>query len=204
MTPAAANLCHPHCRRAFTLVELMVAMSIGVIVAGTVVVLLIQAATEQQRGYSDSTIEERAYTLQANITSCLRGMSSGFGMTAGYSNTFLIGSNVVGYTTIYVWKPNADASVYTLGKISANVNNGLVVYTPNITDPGTQTAWMTNNTGVVLRKLYFSNSQNLDGSQNNSLVNVLFEMDDNGYSKQNATNNIASIQRSFSVQMRCD
>ena len=92
MTPAAAKLCHPHCRRAFTLVELMVAMSIGVIVAGTVVLLLIQAATEQQRGYSDSTIEERAYTLQANITSCLRGMSSGFGMTAGYSNTFLIGN----------------------------------------------------------------------------------------------------------------
>jgi prepilin-type N-terminal cleavage/methylation domain-containing protein len=204
MKLASVNLHSKHCRRAFTLVELMVAAGIGVILAGTVVLLLVQAATEQQRGYSDTTVEESAYTLQANLTSCLRGTSAGFGMTASYSNTFLSGTNVIGYTTIYVWQPNVDASVYTVGKISADVNNGLVTYTPNITIPANQTIWMTNRSGVVLRTLYFSSSQNLDGSQNNSLVNVTFQMDDNGYSQQNATNNIANIQRSFSVQMRCD
>ena len=63
---------------------------------------------------------------------------------------------------------------------------------------------MTNSPNVVLRRFYFSSSLNLDGSQNNSLVNVTFQMDDNGYSKQNTAYNIANIYRSFSVQMRCD
>ena len=80
MKLASVNAGGRACRRAFTLVELMVAMSVGVILAGTVVLLLIQAGSEEQRGYADSTVEERAYILQADVTSCLRGMSSGYGM----------------------------------------------------------------------------------------------------------------------------
>ncbi len=33
---------------------------------------------------------------------------------------------------------------------------------------------------------------------------VTFQMDDNGYSRQNVNDNIPNIQRSFAVQMRCD
>ena len=204
MKLASTNSWSKPCRRAFTLVELMVAMSVGVILAGTVVLLLVQAATEEQRGYSDTTVEERAYTLQANLTSCLRGMSSGLGMTVSSTNQYFSGTNAIGYTTIYVFQPNTNGTLFTTAKISANLINGAVIYTPDITAPATQTVWMTNSSNVVLRKLYFSNSLNLDGSQNNSLVNVAFQMDDNGYSKQNATNNVANIQRNFSVQMRCD
>jgi hypothetical protein len=41
-----------------------------------------------------------------------------------------------------------------------------------------------------------------DGSPDNSLINVSFQLDDNGASGQNQTNNPASICRTFSVQMR--
>jgi hypothetical protein len=64
--------------------------------------------------------------------------------------------------------------------------------------------WMTNSAAAVLTELYFSTSFNLDGSQNNSLLNVVFQMNDNGFSRQNPTNNPASLFRNFSVQMRND
>jgi prepilin-type N-terminal cleavage/methylation domain-containing protein len=192
-------------QRAFTLVELMVAMTVAVGLAGTAVLLLVQTGQEQRRGYADTTVEERAYVLQANLTSCLRGMSSGYGITGSSTNTVTDTNGVVyGYTSIYLFKPNSDGSSYTAGKISANLNDGSVIYTPNLSAPGSRIVWMTNSPNVVLRRFYFSSSLNLDGSQNNSLVNVTFQMDDNGYSKQNTAYNIANIYRSFSVQMRCD
>ncbi len=192
------------CRQAFTLVELMVAMSIGVILAGTVVLLLVQAGTEEQRGYADSTVEERAYVLQSDLTTCLRGMSCGFGATVSSTNQVFNGTNFLGYTKIYVFQPNAPGNAFTTGMINADVAGGSVVYTPNIAVPGTRVVWMTNSTNVRLGQFYFNTYPNLDGSQNNSLVYVTFQMDDNGYSRQNVNDNIANIKRSFSVQMRCD
>jgi Prokaryotic N-terminal methylation motif len=200
MKLASVNLRSHVCRRAFTLVELMVAASIGIVLAGTVVLLLVQAATEQQRGYSDTTLEERAYTLQANITSCLRGGSSSLGMQPNSTS----GDDFVGYTSIYIFTPNFDGSALTTSQISADEASGAVVYTPDTSAPANHALWMTNSPGVVLRTFRFKKSANLDGSPNANLVNVDFHMDDNGYSRQNATNNVADIKRSFSVQMRAD
>lgn len=188
----------------FTLVELMVASTIGLILTGSVVLLLVQSAREQRHGYSDTTVEERAYTLQANIINVLRGSSAGLGVTLVSTSSVVSGINVIGYSSIYVFKPNTNGTSFTTGRITANLGNGSVVYVPDVTAPANQIVWMTNSTGVVLRQLYFNNSINLDGSKNNSLVSATFIMDDNGFSGQNATNNIADIQRSFVVQMRCD
>jgi len=58
--------------RAFTLVELLVATAVGSTVAGAVLLLLCQTATEQRYGFSDMTVEEEAYELEADITSSLR------------------------------------------------------------------------------------------------------------------------------------
>ncbi len=169
MKLASVNAGGRACRRAFTLVELMVAMSVGVILAGTVVLLLIQAGSEEQRGYADSTVEERAYILQADVTSCLRGMSSGYGMTVSSTNQVFNGTNLLGYTKIYIFKPNANG-VFTTGMINADLITGTVVYTPNILIPGTTNVWMINSPSVRLDKFYFNTYPNLDGSQNNSLV----------------------------------
>ncbi len=204
MKLASVNAGGSTCLRAFTLVELMVAMSVGVILAGTVVLLLVQAGAEEQRGYADSTVEERAYILQADVTTCLRGMSGGFGATVSSTNQVFNGTNLLGYTKIYVFKPNGTGVTFTTGIINADVAAGTVVYTPNIAAPGSNIVWMANSTNVRLGQFYFNTYPNLDGSQNNSLVYVTFQMDDNGYSRQNTNNNVANIKRSFSVQMRCD
>ena len=204
MKTSSGNIGTQISRRAFTLVELLVAAALGSVLAGTVLLLLCQTATEQRCGFADMTVEEQAYTLQANITSCLRSMSANQGMTPNYSSGLYNGSgNLLGYTSVFLFYP-ATNGTYITGNISYNSVSGTVTYTSNVLAPSIQTVWMSNNAAATLTELCFSSSFNLDGSQNNSLVNVLFQMNDNGFSQQNPVNNPASIYRNFSVQMRND
>ena len=190
-------------RGAFTLVELMVAIAVSMGLGGTVVLLLLQSATEQRHGFADTTVEEKAYALQANITSCLRSMSATQGLTPNYSSGYHDSNgNLLGYQSVFLFYPANGA--YITATIGYNSSTGQVIYTPNVLTPSTQMLWMTNTATAVLTELYFATSYNLDGSQNNSLVNVVFQMNDNGFSQQSSTNNPASIFRNFSVQMRND
>jgi prepilin-type N-terminal cleavage/methylation domain-containing protein len=203
MKTASTRIAARISRRAFTLVELMVAITVGLGLAGTVVLLLLQSATEQRHGFADTTVEEKAYTLQANLTTCLRSMSATMGITPNWPSLLNDSNgNLLGYQSIFLFYPTNGA--YISANISYNSSSGQVIYTPNLLTPSTQMVWMTNTATAALTKLYFSSSFNLDGSQNNSLVNVVFQMNDNGFSQQNPTNNPASIFRNFSVQMRND
>jgi prepilin-type N-terminal cleavage/methylation domain-containing protein len=189
--------------KAFTLVELLVATAIGSVLAGTVLLLLCQTATEQRYGFADMSVEEKAYALRANIASCLRSMSANQGMTPDYSSgLFDANSNLLGYQSIYVFSPSNGT--YIAGNIAYNSATGSVIYTSNILNLSSQTVWMSNSPTAQLTEFCFTSSFNPDGSKNNSLVNVLFEMNDNGFSQQNPNNNPASIYRNFSVQMRND
>jgi prepilin-type N-terminal cleavage/methylation domain-containing protein len=190
-------------RRGFTLVELMVASTIALLLAGGVVELLLQASAEQRRGLGDSTVEEKAYMLQSEIASCLRSMSINQGMSPVYG-TLVSDSNgnPLGYTSINVFYPTNGT--YNRANITFNPTNGQVIYTPNVLASGSQVLWMTNGSTIVLTNLLFNSSYTTVGSENNSLVNVQFQMNDNGYSNQNPTNNVASVFRNFSVQMRND
>ena len=192
-----------HARRAFTLVELLVAATVGLGLAGTVVLLLLQSATEQRNGFADTTVEEKAYVLQANITACLRSMSANQGMTPVWSSALYNTNGILlGYQSVCVFSPSNGA--YIMANITFNPSTGQVTYTPDVTNPSAQTQWMTNNSSAVVTQLCFSTSLDLDGSVNSSLVNVLLQMNDNGFSQQNPANNPTSIYRNFSVQMRND
>ena len=188
--------------RAFTLVELLCALVVGLGLSGTVVMLLVQAVTEQKHGYADTTVEEQAYILEANLTSTLRSMSASYGMSPVWSTAAYSGSTLLGYQTISIWYPSNGS--YTMGSIAFNATNGQVVYTPNVTIPSTQVIWVSNTATASLSQLYFNSYYNMDSSANNSLVYVSFHMNDNGFSQQGTVNNPTSIFRNFSVQMRND
>lgn len=190
-------------RRAFTLAELMVAMSVGLVLAGTALVLLLISAMEQRNGFADTSVEEKAYMLEDNITSCVRSASCNQGFTPNYgSGLYNSAGNFLGYQTISLSYLTNGA--YIMASISYNSTTGQVIYTPNVLTPSTQVIWMSNTPSAVLTELCFNTSLNMDTSQNNSLVNVIFQMNDNGFSQQNPSNNPASIYRNFSVQMRND
>lgn len=195
---------HP-LRKAFTLVELLVASSVGLVITGSVMLLLIQSALEQRRGLANATVEERAFGLQSRIASCLRTMSSSSGITpdytAGISDT---NHNFMGYQGVFCFHAytlNGNVA-YTTERISFDQVSGNVTYTPNTAQPNNVVLWMSNSPNTALRQLLFTPSFNLDGSLNSSLVNVYFLMDDNGFSHQDPVNNPTSICREFSIQLR--
>jgi len=189
-------------RRAFTLVEMMFALIVGLGLSGTIMLLLVQAATEQKHGYADTTVEEKAYTLKANLTSTLRSMSASYGMSPVWSSATYSGATLLGYQSISIWYPSNGS--YTMGSITYYSLNGNVVYTPNVTIPSAQIIWMSNTPTASLTQCYFNTSSNPDSAANNSLVNVVFQMNDNGFSQQGTVNNPTTIFRNFSVQMRND
>jgi len=201
MKTASANITARFSQRAFTLAELMVATGVGLGLSGIVILLLVQTATEQRSGFADSTVEEKAYLLEANITACLRSMSANQGLTPNYASGLSNGV-LLGYQSAFMFYPTNGA--YNTASISYSPSSGQVIYTPNILNSSTQMVWMSNSSTAILTEFYFTTSFNLDGSQNNSLVNVVFQMNDNGFSQHNPTNNPASIFRNFSVQMRND
>ena len=188
-------------RRAFTLVEILIAVAVGTVLGGTVLLLLCQTATEQRNGLADMAVEEQAYKLQANVTACLRSMSANQGMTPNYSSGYYDNNgNLLGYQSVFIFYPTNGS--YITGNISYNASTGQVAYTTNISESSAQIVWMSNSPTAALTEFCLSSSFNLDGSQNNSLVNVSFQMNDHGFSQQGATNNPASVFRNFSVQMR--
>jgi type II secretory pathway pseudopilin PulG len=189
------------CRRAFTLVELMFAVVIGLGVAGSIVFLMFQSAQEQSRGLAATAVEEHAYILQAKISAVLRGASGNQGITPDYGTAVYAGVTLLGYQSIIVFAPTNGA--YVSGRMAFTPDSGQIVYIPNLAT-GTPQLWLTNSANLRLTNLLFSTSLNLDGSPNSSLINVQFEMDDNGVSRQSATNNLASVFRTFSIQMRND
>jgi prepilin-type N-terminal cleavage/methylation domain-containing protein len=188
-------------QRAFTLVELIVATAISVVLGGSVVLLLVQAAQEQRNGYSDTTVEEAAFLLEANITSALRSMSSNQGLSP-ITSSLVTNGIPNAYNSVLVFAPSNG--LYITASITYSPSTGQVTYVPNTAVPTTQVIWMTNSPSAALTELYFSSSQNLDGSFNTSLVNVVFEMTDNGFSQQGTVNNPTVLFRNFSVQMRSD
>ena len=185
-------------QRAFTLIELMFAMSVGLVVAGSIVMLLVQSGLEQRKGLVHATLEEKSYILQSKISTALRSVSATQGVTPDYST----GDATNGFATINF--SSLANGVYTPGKISFDAVTGRVLYTPNNTVVTSNELWMTNSPMCQLTYLRFNTTYNLDGSQNSSLVNVLFKMDDNGYSMQKTNVNLASIWRSFAIQIRND
>jgi prepilin-type N-terminal cleavage/methylation domain-containing protein len=191
-------------RRAYTLVELLVATAVGTSVAGIVLLTLCQTATEQRCGFADMTLEEKAYQLRANLTSCLRTMSANQGMTPDYTSGLYDGNgNLLGYQSIFVFYPSNGT--YISGEISYNSAAQSVTYVSNIlSSSSTSVLWASSNSSAGLTQFYFTSSYNVDGSQNNSLVNVQFQMNDNGFSGPTVQNNAATLFRSFSVQMRND
>src|SRR5580704_9361658 len=198
MKAASTTTAYGWSRRGFTLVELMVATTVGIGLCGTVVLMFVQSATEQRNGFADMTVEQAAYSLEANITSCLRSMSATEGLTPNYSSGLLdSGGNLLGYQSVFVFYPSNGT--YIMGSISYDTSSGRVLYTSNTMAASSGTIWMTNSSSVALTELYFTTSYNLDGSQNNSLVNVVFQMNDNGFSQQSVINNPTSIMRNFSV-----
>lgn len=186
-------------RRAFTLVELLIASSIGLLIAGGVMLLLIESTKEMYRDVADETVQQAAGDLESKLARCLRGMS------AAESVVFATPASSTGPGTNWFRRiivARGPAPGFPREEIRFDTNSAAALYFPN--------RLLTNNTVLLqsragsyaLRDLYFYPSFEEDGTLDSSLIYVVFDIDDDGYSRTPGAANFAKVQRTFAVKMR--
>jgi len=163
------------------------------------VILLLESAREERRGFADATVEQAAAKLQTQIIACLRVMSASEGVIFYAPATDSAGATN-GFTSIIL--AEGPAPDYPREQITFDAPTGKVLYYPNRSATNTAITMIGNGSGVVIRQVCFSPSLKSDGSPDNALINVLIKLDDNGASGRTVMPNPASIWRSFSVRMR--
>jgi len=186
-------------RRGFTLVELMVAIAIGMVVLGSTMILLLESAKEQKRGLADATVEQAAADLESRLIGYLRVMSAREGIIFSVPAKDT-GGNVIGYSSII--GAQGPAPDYPRQQITFDANTGKVLFYANRTLTNAATMIIKNQRNLAVRQACFSPSLKLDGTTDNSLINVLLRLDDNGASGRTLSPNPASVWRTFSVRMR--
>ncbi len=191
--------------RGFTLPEVLVAGSIGVIITGFIMTLLLDSGAEARMGLGVATVEDQAYYIEGQLTKNLRSMSANQGITPDRSTMcYAANGAFLGYQGVYAFQILTNGTTVT-EHIFFDPTHGTVTCVTNTAAVASSTVlWFTNSPNCVVSNLWFNTSANLDGSDNASLVNVVLEMNDNGYAEQNTTNNCATIYRSFAVQLRGD
>jgi hypothetical protein len=184
-------------------VELLIASSVATLITGTTMLVLLETAKENRRGYADSTVEQVASELQGKLIRAIRSMSASEGVA--FSSPELDDSGaLLGYKSIIVAQgPYPD---YEREQISFNAGTGAVTQDSNLSSGTNALLNLAQlNTHAVVRALRFSPSLKNDGTVDNSLVNIFIEMDDNGYSMRSGSShsdNPAYVWRTFSVKMR--
>lgn len=181
------------------MVEFVIATGVAVLIGGTTMLLLIESAMENKRGFSDATVQQAASGLENNIMQILRSMSAGEGVVFASPTT-----NASGYyqSIIVAAGPAPD---YPRQRISFDSASGAVAYNQNIAGTNATAMLVRSNSAYAVRLLAFSPTVKQDGTPDNSLVNVLIKMDDRGNSRRTSSDrakNPGYIWRSFAVKMR--
>jgi hypothetical protein len=181
-----------------TLVEVMVGASIAVFVAGGAMMLFLETSREQRRGVADATTENVAGKLQDQLMVRLRTMSAAEGVIFSQPTT---NNPTMSWRMIVARGP---APAFPREEIYFDVSGRRAMYDPDRAVSGNEQVLLaTNPSSFVLRNVCFFPSLKADGTPENSLVNVVIELDDNGSSGRNAGgSNPARVQRSFAVKMR--
>src|SRR5689334_16325372 len=127
-------------RRGFTLAEFMIASGVGSLIAGSVMLMLVEGMKEEYRSLADTTVEQAASDLQSKTIHYLRGMSASEGVvyTTPVTNA---GAVYPGYERIVIAR--GPAPDYPREELRFDPTNSRAIYCPNRS--------LTNNNLVLLQ-----------------------------------------------------
>jgi Tfp pilus assembly protein PilV len=174
-----------------TLVEVVIASTIGVFVVTALMALMTTQAKEQRKEMVDSNLQQQANLLEDKITRLIRPMSAAQAVTLGNQL-----ANPSHYHLIIVARGQAPVA---REQVAFNPATFTCAHTPNLAAPNTKETYWGGSSLAVLRELYFSISQKSDGSPDASAITVFFQMDDNGMGARKKTN---TLTRTFTATMR--
>jgi len=195
-----SRCCRRRHRDGFTLVEMMFAWSIGLLIAGGGVLLVLEAAKENARSVADMSLEQAASDLESRVVECLRTMSAREAVV--YTSPAEDGGETYrAYRSVIVAR--GPAPDFPRSELRFEPDSGRVVFLSNRLVTASQKVLMQNQTNrFVVRNLCFFPAIKSDTTPDNSLINVVIELDDDGASARRTASNFARIQRTLSVKMR--
>lgn len=189
-------------QQAFTLAELMITSSVATLVLGSVMVLLLQTAMEHRRGLAEATLEQEVGGLQNGVLRILRSMSAEQGAIASDPVTTGQGS-ILGFRRVVVARGSAPE--FPREAVFFDANTRRVIHDPNLAMSGDEQVLMESRPGsYVLRDVYFLPSIKSDSTPDPSLLNIVIELDDDGFSAsaRPGSTNVTTLLRTFTVKMR--
>ncbi|HXG48258.1 MAG TPA: hypothetical protein VNO52_11590 [Methylomirabilota bacterium] len=185
--------------RAFTVVDLMVASSLAVICLGGMLSLVMQVGTEQRRIVGDGLVQQEGGLLQDKLSVLIRSMSNSEGV--------IFGDPVPSAPTFFrrIIVARGEAPDFPRESIYFNPTNRMVIHDPDRSVANDEVVLFAPNANAVVRELYFYPSLKVGAVTDSTTLNVVLEMDDDGYSgRTDGRGHItrSSIHRYFTVKMR--
>lgn len=177
---------------AMTLVEVLIASSVGIMVLGALLMLVTVVAKEQRRQMVDSNLQQEANLLEDKITRLVRSMSASQAVIVGEPIT----AGAPFYRKIII---SQGITPVPREQIAYDSVNRTCIHLANTSAPTVQDVLNKPTYVAVLRNMYFFISEKNDGAPDASAVSVFFQMDDNGSGARKKTN---SVTRSFTATMR--
>jgi hypothetical protein len=186
----------------FTLAEVLIAATISLMIAGSTVLLLLQAARTNASVFSDTTLDEAANRLESKLVGYIRSMGGGGGaQVAVYTN--LPGVSAPPGLCFCLRVPYQMPSVgaTAMAQINYDPPSGTISYCTNYTAATNLDVLLSTNSDVSVASFGFfpSIKGNGDNTLDLTLVNVQMELVHTLSYPTPLTN---SVCRTFSVRMR--
>lgn len=182
-----------------TLVELLVAVSISGLVLTGLMVTVSTLAGEQRRNFADTLLQHEAGMLQDSLTRELRFLSA--------NESVVYGNPVSGEVPLYrrIVVARGSAATAPREEIYFETSSLSLLHDTNRNVSGTDVPIWRTDAQVKLRDVRFFPALKTTGVMDGSVINVFFEMDDDGLAGRKRTDGTVrtnTLRRTFSVKMR--
>lgn len=182
-----------------TLPELMVALAISGLALAGLMTTFTTLAREQRRNLADTVLQREAAMFQDSLAATLRFLSA--------SESVAFGSPVAPDMPLYrrLVVARGPAPAYPREEIYFDPLTFQLLHDTNRNMSGPDLPIWPAEVGARLRQVHFFPAMKSSGVTDGSVINVFFEMDDDGFSgrkRPDGTVRTNTLRRTFAVKLR--
>lgn len=184
-----------------TVVEVLLGASIGTLIVGGILTLVLLVGGEQRRTLADASLQHKIGATQDRILALLRSMSASESVIFGNPTT-APGGGTVYEKVIFAKGPAPD---FPREQLAYDPDTKQLVHDPNLSVTGDEIVLVGGQAETQLAELYFYPSLKVGGVLDGSVLNVWMKFDDNGSAGRrnpDGTLKHTTVARSFAVSFR--
>jgi phosphoglucomutase len=180
-------------------VELLVGASLGVLLTGFMMGMVIQVVKEQRRELVDATLQYKADDLEEKLARLIRSMSA--------NETIILGDPLSSGSPFYrrIIVAMGQTPTYARQQLIYDPTAMTLTQDPDITMSSNEILLFKSTPMAKLRNMYFFTSVKSDGVADSSALNIYLQFDDDGFAGRknpNGTLKRSQVTRYFTVKMR--